>query len=1069
VNLQSPEMLINVKSVPDITSVEYNAFWKNEVDKIRDGVTINGYTFSPFLYWHLNLWSIYRDEEQNGRIMRTLGRPQFWDSMIEIDDTIRRAESVTDPITGELSKKGVLIVGSRRISKTVFGSSYNAHKLVAYKGSEVLISALNQPDIKVITDYMDLGLRNLPDYLRFSRIEDDWKKGVTLGFKDKKTNLRNEWSKVHIRNFDEGNNTEAAAGLTLSGAYIDEVGKGKWLNCFSATTPCFDSPYGWRCSPIATATGGDMKKATEAQQVFYNPEAYNFLAVTTTEENTKVSLFIPGTKSLRVPREEKSFSEYLGIDRGSELDTVKIWVADEDRGKALIASNRDQKKKAEGMEAYLKEVMYYPLTPEECFLDVSENIFPVDLLQQQLMFLESNALRSTPVELYRDIDGTVKHKFTDKKPVNDYPADAKKDNSGVVQIWEFPKDNAPIGLYTAGCLPPGEKVLTDKGMMNIEDVTMDEKLISKDGNYVDIYSLERYYLENAPNFEVKVSNTFRRTTFTEEHPIYINHHNLKPYQINDNTEFDFKEVKYLKEKDWIKVPNFYRNNSIKEIDLDTYWGKDNVRIDRKITSPLNHSEFWWLIGYYLGDGWVTKNKISFSVNKQESYYLKKLKTLTEKYLERSSNNERERSNAVEYTINSEELSNFLTSNFKKYASGKNIPEWVKYLPEEYKIKLISGYLASDGCITKHSKGYGSVEFVSISLELLEAFQDILFSLGIVSNLSKLRERGKMRFRELECNTKECYHLRMGNGSTINLIEKINDPLDPKIQKVNLDVLKSFGKQKRSGCFMSGDLSHIYFQVTEIKVKLFTGIVYNFHCETNTFMCHHITTHNTDPYKQAQAVYSTSLGCTYIYKRMHNIGSEGWQNMVVACYCGRPKKLEEWFENTKLLLEYYNAKTLCENEDMIFIRHCIEKNEAHKYLERTPKFLTDIHPNTTVSRDYGIHMTTGIKEYLVGLLIAYINQEIGKEVDDQGNVVKVKYGASRILDPLLIKEMIKFNYKANTDRVISAGLALAMAGDLNTKLTVSSEEDSRYKDYISKTKKSKSPFRSSTFSPFKRIR
>jgi len=115
------------------------------------------------------------------------------------------------------------------------------------------------------------------------------------------------------------------------------------------------------------------------------------------------------------------------------------------------------------------------------------------------------------------------------------------------------------------------------------------------------------------------------------------------------------------------------------------------------------------------------------------------------------------------------------------------------------------------------------------------------------------------------------------------------------------------------------------------------------------------------------------------------------------------------------------------------------------------------------------MTTGIKEYLVGLLIAYINQEIGKEVDGQGNVVKVKYGASRILDPLLIKEMIKFNYKANTDRVISAGLALAMAGDLNTKLTVSSEEDSRYKDYISKTKKSKSPFRSSTFSPFKRIR
>lgn len=671
-NLQSPEMLINMKSIPDEESVEYKAFWKNEAEKIRNGVTINGYTFSPFLYWHLNLWSIYSDKMVNGRQIRSLGRPEFWDSMIEIDDTITRAETFIDPITGDINRKGVLIVGSRRISKTVFGSSYNAHKIVAYKGSEVLISALNQPDIKVITDYIDLGLRNLPEYFRFSRIEDDWKKGVTLGFKDKKTNLRQEWSKVHIRNFDEGNNTEAAAGLTLSGAYIDEVGKGKWLNCFSATTPCFDSPFGWRCSPIATATGGDMKKATDAQQVFYNPESFNFLPVSVSDENTKISLFIPGTKSLRVPREEKVFSDYIGAEKGSELDLLKIYVADEERGKQLISINREQKKKAEGMEAYLKEIMYYPLTPEECFLDVSENIFPVELLQHQLTFLESNNIKSTPVELYRDNEGKVKHRFTDKKPVEDYPASPKKENAGVVQIWEFPKDNAPAGLYTSG---------------------------------------------------------------------------------------------------------------------------------------------------------------------------------------------------------------------------------------------------------------------------------------------------------------------------------------------------------------------------------------------------------TDPYKQAEAVYSTSLGCTYIYKRIHNIGTEGWQNMLVACYCGRPKKLETWFENTKLLLEYYNAKTLCENEDLIFIRHCIEKNEAHKYLERTPKFLTDVHPNSTVNRDYGIHMTTDIKRYLVGLLITYINQEIGKETDEDGNVTKIKYGASRILDPLLIREMIKFNYKANTDRVISAGLALAMAGDLNTKIIVSSQEDSRYKDYISKTKKNKSPFISSPRSPF----
>ena len=205
--------------------------------------------------------------------------------------------------------------------------------------------------------------------------------------------------------------------------------------------------------------------------------------------------------------------------------------------------------------------------------------------------------------------------------------------------------------------------------MNIEDITMSEKLISKDGKLVDIYSLERYYLENSPNFEVKVSNTFRTTTFTEEHPIFINGNNLKPYQINCDTEFGFKEVKHLKVGDWIKVPNFYRNNSYTNLNLDHYWGDSDVRTDRKVTSPLNNSDFWWLVGCYLGDGWVTGSKVSFAVNVTEPYYLERLQDTTERYLGRSSSVLRTRDNVVEYTINSEELSEFLVFNFRKYAEG----------------------------------------------------------------------------------------------------------------------------------------------------------------------------------------------------------------------------------------------------------------------------------------------------------------------------------------------------------------------------------------------------------------
>ena len=53
-NLDSPEFLINVTSFPDKGSEEYEAFWTNEDKKITEGVTINGFHFSPFIYWHLN-------------------------------------------------------------------------------------------------------------------------------------------------------------------------------------------------------------------------------------------------------------------------------------------------------------------------------------------------------------------------------------------------------------------------------------------------------------------------------------------------------------------------------------------------------------------------------------------------------------------------------------------------------------------------------------------------------------------------------------------------------------------------------------------------------------------------------------------------------------------------------------------------------------------------------------------------------------------------------------------------------------------------------------------------------
>lgn len=664
--ITSSEFLINVKELPDITSEEYTAFWENEDKKITEGVTINGIYFSPFIYWHLNYSSIYVDTLVGKRTIRKLDRPQFWDTYLEVDNVFQRAENHED------GKKGVVLVGSRRISKTVLTSSYIAHKAITQPSSDNLISALNQPDLNNTTQAVDLILRNLPEYFRFPRIEDDWKRQVTLGFKDKKTNARNEYSKIHVRNFDEGNNTEAAAGLTLSSFMLEEAGKGNMLNALAATVPCFDSPYGWRCSPIVIGTSGDMTKAGDLEELFNNPEAYNFLSVEANETGKSYGLFVPGTSSLKVPKDPQPLGLYLGASEPSELDDITIWVSDKEKGKEMILKSREQTKKSSGLEAYLKEVMYYPLNHEECFLELSQNIFPVDILQEQLQKITAQDIQPDVVELYQASDGKVKHKFTEKKAVSNFPTKPSDDLEGCVQVWEYPLSDAPYGLYTGG---------------------------------------------------------------------------------------------------------------------------------------------------------------------------------------------------------------------------------------------------------------------------------------------------------------------------------------------------------------------------------------------------------TDPYKQSQAHYSTSLGSTYIYKRVHDLSGEGWQNIIVAAYTGRPKKIEQWYETTKNLLKYYNAKTLCENMDYGFIQHCVDKNEGSRLLERTPTFLTDIHPNSTVNRDFGIHMTKDIKNYLLSNIIEYLTEVIEVVRDEHGNVVTEKLGVTRILDPLLLKELLKFTPKLNVDRIVSFGLALSMAKSLNTKVIVgNSDADSRMKEYFRSYKKG-SLFRT-TSSPFR---
>jgi hypothetical protein len=182
----------------------------------------------------------------------------------------------------------------------------------------------------------------------------------------------------------------------------------------------------------------------------------------------------------------------------------------------------------------------------------------------------------------------------------------------------------------------------------------------------------------------------------------------------------------------------------------------------------------------------------------------------------------------------------------------------------------------------------------------------------------------------------------------------------------------------------------------------------------------------DPYRQGKSAYSSSLGAVYVYKRMHDLTGEKYQDMFVASYVARPDKKEQWEEQARLLIKYYNARTLCENDDISFIEYMKAKGDAH-YLEKQPQWLMEVVPNTTVKREYGVHRSSQkVIDYLHNCLKKYMEEVIHKETDDEGNVIKEVTGVSKMFDPLLLEEIIQYNDEGNFDRIVAAELAIAQA-------------------------------------------
>lgn len=194
----------------------------------------------------------------------------------------------------------------------------------------------------------------------------------------------------------------------------------------------------------------------------------------------------------------------------------------------------------------------------------------------------------------------------------------------------------------------------------------------------------------------------------------------------------------------------------------------------------------------------------------------------------------------------------------------------------------------------------------------------------------------------------------------------------------------------------------------------------------------------DPYKTSESEYSDSVGSVYIFKRV--VLGETYSDMLVGWYHARPADINEWNENVRMLCHWYNASAMCENADEGFIQYMISKNEDY-FLADGQSFLKEINPNSKHKGNKGLPPTVAVIKTLNNSSVRYTKEMIVKEKDETGKITKRILGVNKILDPMLLEEMIKFNKnKGNFDRIRAFGLAVAWAGQLDSSIpTISLEK------------------------------
>lgn len=292
-------------------------------------------------------------------------------------------------------------------------------------------------------------------------------------------------------------------------------------------------------------------------------------------------------------------------------------------------------------------------------------------------------------------------------------------------------ENLYILTYSFPCLVADSLVLTDEGYKKIIDVKAGDKVLTHKNHYKRVLNWWR----TGSHDTLKINAAaFDELIVTKNHKIL--------------TKDGWKEARFITKKDMLGIAVNQKSEVPEWKGIDFEW-KDGRKSRHSSKLDVNNPNFWWIVGRYLGDGWLRKQGgIIICCAKNE------LAEIAERIGDMFNYSVVEERTVYKIHIALKELGSFL-ERFGKGASNKKVIGEVIDLPIPLLKEFLEGYFSSDGCEYKNYKQCGSV-----SRELIYGIgQCVAKAYKKPFSIYKVKVSPKTIIEGREVNQKEWYMLR----------------------------------------------------------------------------------------------------------------------------------------------------------------------------------------------------------------------------------------------------------------------------------------------------------------------